>query len=99
MDSPDVTLGSGAPGSGAASSVPAGILDRARRRFGGGKTPPPPPPDGSDSDDEEGMARMSFLEHLEELRSRIIKALIGVAVAFAFSLLFCDQLWNVVRQP
>lgn len=99
MDSPDVTLGSGAPSQGAASA-PAGILDRARKRFGGGKTPPPPPPDGSDGDeDDEGMARMSFLEHLEELRSRIIKALIGVAVAFGASLLFCDQLWNVVRQP
>ena len=42
---------------------------------------------------------MSFLEHLEELRSRIIRALIGVAVAFAVSLLFCDRLWDFVRQP
>ena len=45
------------------------------------------------------MARMSFLEHLEELRSRIIKALVGVAVAFTVSLLFCDPLWNIVRMP
>src|SRR5215475_2959678 len=39
---------------------------------GGGKTPPPPPP-GGDDDEEDGednyMLRMSFLEHLEELRS------------------------------
>lgn len=42
---------------------------------------------------------MSFLEHLEELRSRIIRALIGIAVAFTVSLLFCDRLWDFVRQP
>ena len=45
------------------------------------------------------MLRMSFLEHLEELRKRIIWALIGVAVAFCLSFLFCDQLWTVIKQP
>jgi len=45
------------------------------------------------------MLRMSFLEHLEELRSRIIRIIIGVGVAFAVSLTFCYPLWNVVRQP
>jgi sec-independent protein translocase protein TatC len=42
---------------------------------------------------------MSFLEHLEELRSRIISALIGIAVAFFGSLFFSNELWNVVRLP
>jgi len=45
------------------------------------------------------MLRMSFLEHLEELRSRIIRVLLGVGVAFVISLSFCYPLWNVVRQP
>jgi len=45
------------------------------------------------------MLRMSFMEHLEELRSRIIKALLGVAVAFAVSLTYTYQLWDFVRQP
>ncbi|MGA9065065.1 MAG: twin-arginine translocase subunit TatC [Bryobacteraceae bacterium] len=45
------------------------------------------------------MLRMSFLEHLEELRKRIIWALIGVGVAFCLSFLFCDQLWDVIKQP
>jgi len=45
------------------------------------------------------MLRMSFLEHLEELRSRIIRALIGVAVAFVLSLTFTYQLWQFVSQP
>ncbi len=45
------------------------------------------------------MLRMSFLQHLEELRSRIIKSLIGVGVAFGGSLLFSQQLWHFVVQP
>src|SRR4051812_20602584 len=47
---------------------------------GSGGSAPPPPPSGPDDGDEEegGMLRMSFLEHLEELRSRILRALAGV---------------------
>jgi sec-independent protein translocase protein TatC len=61
--------------------------------------PPPPPPPGGGDEEEEGMLRMSFLEHLEELRSRIIKALIGIGVAFVLSLTFASQLWDVVAAP
>jgi sec-independent protein translocase protein TatC len=42
---------------------------------------------------------MSFLEHLEELRSRILRALMGMGVAFVLSLTFTYQLWNFVKQP
>jgi len=42
---------------------------------------------------------MSFLQHLEELRSRIIKMVIGVAAAFFGSLLFSQQLWDFVSKP
>jgi len=45
------------------------------------------------------MLRMSFLEHLEELRSRIIRALMGVAVAFVLSIAFTSPLWNVIKAP
>jgi sec-independent protein translocase protein TatC len=55
--------------------------------------------DGGDGGEEEGMLRMSFMEHLEELRSRILKALAGVGVAFAFSLLFANQMWQAVSNP
>lgn len=65
--------------------------------------PAPPKPPASDEDDgdgeEEGMLRMSFMEHLEELRARILRALVGVGVAFILSLTFTDQLWSVVSQP
>jgi len=45
------------------------------------------------------MLRMSFLEHLEEMRSRIIKALMGFGVAFLACIIFCYQLWDFVRAP
>ena len=45
------------------------------------------------------MLRMSFLEHLEELRSRIIRSLMGIAVAFVVSMWFSDVLWAFVSKP
>ena len=75
-----------------------------RRPGGGGKTPPPPSPSGGGGDDggdddDDGMLRMSFLQHLEELRTRIIRSLIGVGVAFGLSLTYSSQLWDFVCQP
>src|SRR5580698_5230981 len=75
-------------------------LERLRNLFGGGgSNPPGPPRDGEDGDDDEGMLRMSFLEHLEELRSRIIKIVIGLFVAICVSFSFTDPLWHFVVQP
>src|ERR1035437_7217437 len=71
------------------------IATLPRRQGGGGKTPPPPPPPsggGGDDEDDEGMLRMSFLGHLEELRTRIIRALMGVAVAFVLSIFYYSPL-------
>ena len=45
------------------------------------------------------MLRMSFMEHLEELRTRLIRCLMGLAVAFLVSIGFCKQLWEVVSAP
>lgn len=61
--------------------------------------PPPPPSNDPEDQEEEGMLRMSFLEHLEELRSRIIRALAGLGVAFVLSLTFANELWLAVQQP
>jgi len=63
-------------------------------------TPPPPKTEADESDDDdEKMLRMSFLEHLEELRSRIIKALLGIGIAFVLSLTFTNELWRFVAAP
>ncbi len=69
---------------------------------GGGGEPPkkePEPEPEPEGEEEDGMLRMSFLEHLEELRSRIIRALAGVGVAFVLSLTFANQLWLIVSAP
>jgi sec-independent protein translocase protein TatC len=64
----------------------------------GSRTPPPPPPP-EEPDEEEGMLRMSFLEHLEELRSRLIKMILGFIVTFVLCLIFADKLWLIVQAP
>src|SRR5258705_13507038 len=66
----------------------------------GGRTPPPPPPDDEEEDENDrGMLRMSFLEHLEEMRHRIIRALQGFGIAFLVCIVFANQLWDIVRAP
>ena len=82
---------------GSALAVPPKPAPPAKASGGGGKKPPPPP-DEEDAD-EDGMLRMSFLEHLEELRARLLRMLSGVGIAFVVSLAFSDKLWLFVQQP
>lgn len=49
--------------------------------------------------DEDGLLRMSFLEHLQELRSRLIRSLAGFGVIFLACLAFSDRLWLIVQAP
>jgi sec-independent protein translocase protein TatC len=72
------------------SLVPAG---------GGTRTPPPAPPPDDEDEDEEGMLRMSFMGHLEELRMRIIRAVTGLGVAFTLCMIFGNQLWAIASAP
>ncbi len=67
-------------------------------------TPPPPPkpPTGDDEDadpEERGMLRMSFMEHLEDLRAVILRSIAGVIVAFFTAFLFAHQLYAIVTAP
>jgi sec-independent protein translocase protein TatC len=67
------------------------------------RRPPPPPPPSAPTDpqdeEEDRMLRMSFMEHLEELRNRIIRALYGLGLAFLFALIFAGKLWDIVSDP
>ena len=72
---------------------------RALTSGGGTRTPPPSPPADDEDDEESGMLRMSFMEHLEELRSRILRALGGFGVAFLACLIFAGSLWDYVQAP
>lgn len=55
-------------------------------------TPPPNPEDGLGGE-------MSLLEHLVELRSRLVKTSIAVLVATAISFIFADQLVDILTVP
>ena len=76
-------------------------LERLRNLFGGGGNGPGGGGGrgSGEGDEEDGMLRMSFLEHLQELRSRIIKMILGFVVAVCVSFTFCDPLWRVVVKP
>lgn len=50
-------------------------------------------------DTGEEMLRMSFLEHLEELRSRIIKSLAAFGAVFGLCVAFSPQLFNWMLAP
>jgi sec-independent protein translocase protein TatC len=50
-------------------------------------------------EEEELSGQMSFLDHLEELRKRIIHSLIAVGVAFGVCWTFADTLFKVVSVP
>lgn len=54
----------------------------------------------SKSDDDEIEAtKAPLIEHLIELRSRLIKAVIAFAIAFAFCFFFAKQIYNILVWP
>jgi sec-independent protein translocase protein TatC len=59
-----------------------------------------PGADGDRDDDEaDGEAKMSFLEHLDELRTRIIYIAISIFVGFLIAFIFIQQLFDFVMKP
>jgi sec-independent protein translocase protein TatC len=73
-------------------------FDRLASILGGIKLPGINRP-GPDEDEEEGMARMSFLDHLEELRHRLLMVVYGMVAAFCITICFANQMWDIVREP
>ncbi|HEY1308393.1 MAG TPA: twin-arginine translocase subunit TatC [Vicinamibacterales bacterium] len=67
------------------------------------KAQKPDPDDELDPDsiDEDGSGggKMSFLEHLDELRKRIIYALIAIVGGFGIACLFLTPLFNFIMRP
>src|SRR6476661_3877299 len=56
--------------------------------------------DPVDPEDLDGAgARMSFLEHLDELRTRIIHSVIGTAVGIGLTFFFHNQIYDFVFEP
>ena len=61
----------------------------------------PSPDDDRDWEDEEESAggKMSFLEHLDELRKRIIYSLIAIVLGFGIACFFLNQLFAFITHP
>ena len=61
--------------------------------------PPPPRPFDDDEEDEGVGGKMSFLEHLDELRQRLIKSLLAVLVGFVVAMVFINPIFDFVMAP
>ena len=64
--------------------------------------PKPAPGDDPDWDDDESTGeagKMSFLEHLDELRRRIIYSLIAIGIGFGIAFFFIQQLFDFIMKP
>ena len=73
--------------------------DGGAKPAGSGSSAPPPPPDDEGDDDEDDMARMSFLEHLDELRTRLLRALGGLVAVYVVCIAFAPDLLAFVLTP
>lgn len=60
---------------------------------------PPPPRANEDDEDDDIGGKMSFLEHLDELRTRIIRSLLAVLVGFVISFAFIDRIFRFIMEP
>ena len=79
-----------------------GFLRRSRSI--GGNAPVPegdrPSDDAFDAEEEETPgAKMSFLDHLDELRRRIISSLLGVLVGCLIAFTFVTKIYDFVMRP
>ena len=48
---------------------------------------------------EDELPKMTFLDHLEELRRRLMYSLIAIAVGFLLSWAFAEQIFGLLQQP
>ena len=67
----------------------------------GAKSAPERDPDDWDDDDapEESGGKMSFLDHLDELRRRLMWAVGSVVIGFGIAVAFYQQLFDFVMNP
>ena len=63
------------------------------------QNPPPKNPNSGAEDDELSGKQMSFLEHLEELRQRLVRSVISIVVGFGVCFYFADNIYAYLAKP
>ena len=63
------------------------------------RLPPTQPARRKSEEDEEELPRMTLLEHLDELRRRILRTLIVVVVAFFGCFFFAEEIYTLLARP
>jgi sec-independent protein translocase protein TatC len=58
-----------------------------------------PEPDWDDPGDPDAGGKMSFLDHLDELRRRIIYSIVAVLVGFGIAFYFINDLFDFIMRP
>jgi len=104
-DDEGMPAGEWQPGASSPPGEPAETADSPQPAESPAPPPPPPsPPSEDESTDEDGNdkelgARMTFLEHLDELRKRLLYSIIGMAVGFAVCWIFREEIYAFISYP
>lgn len=85
----------------AAPPVPSPAPEAALPAPAGPPGPGGPPADGDDAEEDEdgGGGKMSFLDHLDELRTRLIASFGALAVGFMLCFGFIDPIFDFIMEP
>ncbi len=61
--------------------------------------PPPETPDPEPEQEDLQGKQMSFLEHLEELRKRLLRSILSIFVGFGLCFYFADNIYGFLARP
>jgi sec-independent protein translocase protein TatC len=98
----DLTSGAGTPDlfdSGAGQTAGEISVAEEPSPAGTGSEPPTGGLWGDDEREPSGHPRMSFLDHLEELRTRIIRSILAIVVGFGICWYFRNTIYAGLAQP
>ena len=104
QDAPGTAGADNAPGDAAAPAVPGNAPEGADPSLPEtvaveGPAAPPAPPTPPGASDAGDMKEAPLLEHLVELRTRLVHCLIAVGIGFAASYAFAEKLLGVLLKP
>lgn len=88
-----------AEGSAPAADPPVQVVEQTPGPIASGGAPPPPPPADEGEPVPENDARMTIWEHLDELRSRLVRSALGVLVTTVVAWFFRIQLLALLVIP